>query len=247
MVAPPRPRFADDQRAPGPRRGCEAGPALPSPGSSDRCRNTGEGYRRGASTSPPRRGLHGGGGSCRRAFRRGLSGDGAMQQGDRALATHHGVGLSRPSRQARRLRLEAPAAKSPPLEAAILNRSRPSWHRLMAGGTVHIVGAGLAGLSAAVGLVGARREIVVHELARHAGGRCRSYFEPALGLTIDNGNHLLLSANRAALAFLKTVGSQGKLVGPDHAEFAFADLASGERWSLRPNDGPVPWWILSKS
>jgi squalene-associated FAD-dependent desaturase len=117
----------------------------------------------------------------------------------------------------------------------------------MAGGTVHIVGAGLAGLSAAVGLVGTGREIVVHELARHAGGRCRSYFEPALGLTIDNGNHLLLSANRAALAFLKTVGSEGKLVGPDHAEFAFADLASGERWSLRPNDGPVPWWIFSKN
>ena len=117
----------------------------------------------------------------------------------------------------------------------------------MAGGTVHIVGAGLAGLSAAVGLVGTGREIVLHELARHAGGRCRSYFEPALGLTIDNGNHLLLSANRAALAFLKAVGSEGKLVGPDHAEFAFADLASGERWSLRPNDGPVPWWIFFKS
>jgi hydroxysqualene dehydroxylase len=116
----------------------------------------------------------------------------------------------------------------------------------MAGGTVHIVGAGLAGLSAAVGLVGTGRGIVVHELARHAGGRCRSYFEPALGLTIDNGNHLLLSANRAALAFLKTIGSEGKLVGPEHAEFAFADLASGERWILRPNDGPVPWWIFSK-
>jgi hydroxysqualene dehydroxylase len=116
----------------------------------------------------------------------------------------------------------------------------------MAGGTVHIVGAGLAGLSAGVGLVGSRREIVVHELARHAGGRCRSYFEPALGLTIDNGNHLLLSANRAALAFLKTIGSEGKLVGPPQAEFAFADLASGERWVLRPNDGPLPWWIFSK-
>jgi len=117
----------------------------------------------------------------------------------------------------------------------------------MAGGTVHIVGAGLAGLSAAVALVGTGREIVVHELARHAGGRCRSYFEPALGLTIDNGNHLLLSANGAALAFLKTIGSEDKLVGPEHAEFAFADLASGERWVLRPNDGPVPWWIFSKS
>ena len=115
----------------------------------------------------------------------------------------------------------------------------------MAGGTVHIVGAGLAGLAAAVGLVGTGREVVVHELAPQAGGRCRSYFEPALGLTIDNGNHLLLSANHAALSFLTTIGSEDKLA-VDDAAFAFADLATGERWVLRPNDGLVPWWIFSR-
>jgi len=115
----------------------------------------------------------------------------------------------------------------------------------MAGGTVHIVGAGLAGLAAAVGLVGTGREVVVHELAPQAGGRCRSYFEPALGLTIDNGNHLLLSANHAALSFLATIGSEDKLA-VDDAAFAFADLATGERWVLRPNDGLVPWWIFSR-
>jgi squalene-associated FAD-dependent desaturase len=115
----------------------------------------------------------------------------------------------------------------------------------MAEGTVHIVGAGLAGLAAAIGLVGTGRKIMVHELARHAGGRCRSYFEPSLGLTVDNGNHLLLSANHAALAFLRTIGAEEKLVGPEEAEFAFADLASGERWLLRPNKGRIPWWIFS--
>ena len=117
---------------------------------------------------------------------------------------------------------------------------------MMAAGTVHIVGAGLAGLAAAVGLVGTGREIVVHELAPQAGGRCRSYFELTLGLTIDNGNHLLLSANYAALGFLKTIGSEDKLAARDEAAFAFADLATGDRWVLRPNDGPVPWWIFSR-
>ncbi|MGC1710979.1 MAG: NAD(P)-binding protein, partial [Methyloceanibacter sp.] len=47
----------------------------------------------------------------------------------------------------------------------------------MSRGTVHIVGAGLAGLSAAVRLAGAGEKVVVYELALHAGGRCRSYFE----------------------------------------------------------------------
>jgi hydroxysqualene dehydroxylase len=111
--------------------------------------------------------------------------------------------------------------------------------------TVHIIGAGLAGLSAAVGLSGSHRKVVVHELARHAGGRCRSFFEPALGLTIDNGNHLVLSGNHAALTFLETIGASNGLVGPDDAEFSFADFASGERWSVRPNAGPLPWWIFA--
>jgi phytoene dehydrogenase-like protein len=113
--------------------------------------------------------------------------------------------------------------------------------------TIHVIGAGLAGLSAAVRLASAGHRVVVHESARHAGGRCRSYFEPALGLTIDNGNHLLLSGNHAAMEFLKTIGSESKLTGPREAEFAFADLATGERWRLRPNDGRLPWWILSKA
>ena len=69
---------------------------------------------------------------------------------------------------------------------------------LMGRPTVHIIGAGLAGLAAAVRLAGGPRDVVLHEAARHAGGRCRSYFDPALGITIDNGNHLLLSGNSDA-------------------------------------------------
>ncbi len=116
----------------------------------------------------------------------------------------------------------------------------------MTDGVVHIVGAGLAGLSAAVALVTQGRKVVVHELARHAGGRCRSYFEPVLRLTIDNGNHLLLSGNGSALAYLKKIGGRHLLDNPPHSEFNFCDLKSGERWVLRPNDGRVPWWIFSK-
>lgn len=115
-------------------------------------------------------------------------------------------------------------------------------------GTVHIVGAGLAGLSAAVYLSESGRRIVLHEAAKQAGGRCRSYFDPALGLTIDNGNHLLLSGNADALGFLREVGAPADaLTGPDEAVFDFADLKSGQSWQLRPNAGRLPWWVLSPS
>jgi hydroxysqualene dehydroxylase len=114
-------------------------------------------------------------------------------------------------------------------------------------GIVHIIGAGLAGLSCAVALLRGGTTVVVHEAARFAGGRCRSYFEPALGLTIDNGNHLVLSGNHATLNYVEAIGAAGKLVGPDEATFWFADLKTGEHWALRINKGSTPWWIFSKA
>jgi squalene-associated FAD-dependent desaturase len=113
--------------------------------------------------------------------------------------------------------------------------------------TIHIIGAGLAGLSAALKLAARGENVVVHEATAFAGGRCRSYHDATLGMAIDNGNHLLLSGNRAALDYLQSIGAEDRLIGPAKAEFNFADLASGERWTLRFNDGRVPLWIFDSS
>jgi squalene-associated FAD-dependent desaturase len=111
---------------------------------------------------------------------------------------------------------------------------------------VHVVGAGLAGLGAATQLAEAGVEVEVSEAAAQAGGRCRSYFDPQVGLTIDNGNHLVLSGNPAVARHLARIGAADRLAGPAEAEFPFVDLRDGARWTLRPNPGPLPWWIFSK-
>jgi hydroxysqualene dehydroxylase len=113
--------------------------------------------------------------------------------------------------------------------------------------TVHIVGAGISGLSAAVRLANANFRVHVHEATQQAGGRCRSYFDAATNLTIDNGNHLLLSGNRHALAYASSIGSEAGLVGPKRAQFAFVDLASGRRWQLDLGDSRLPWWVFDPS
>jgi squalene-associated FAD-dependent desaturase len=113
-------------------------------------------------------------------------------------------------------------------------------------GRVTIAGAGLAGLSAAVRLVEAGIAVRIADSAAQAGGRCRSYHDPQLGLTIDNGNHLVLAGNTSVARFRETIGATSPLAGPDHADFAFADLASGERWTIRINDGRLPWWVLAR-
>jgi squalene-associated FAD-dependent desaturase len=107
-----------------------------------------------------------------------------------------------------------------------------------------VIGAGLAGLSAALSLTAAGRPVVVHEAGPAAGGRCRSYFDRGLGLRIDNGNHLLLSGNRAAKAYIAEIGATERFNHSTEAIFPFLDLATGERWTLRPNLGRVPWWTV---
>ncbi len=111
--------------------------------------------------------------------------------------------------------------------------------------TVHVIGGGLAGLSAALALLDAGRNVVLYEAGPQAGGRCRSYFDRELGCMVDNGNHLLLSGNRAAFAYLDRIGARGTLAGPGEPLFPFLDRRSGRRWTVRPSRGRLPWWIFS--
>jgi hydroxysqualene dehydroxylase len=113
-------------------------------------------------------------------------------------------------------------------------------------GSIHIIGGGLAGLAAAERLCQSRRTIAIHEATAQAGGRCRSYYDQTTGMVIDNGTHLLLSGNRAALSFTEAVGSRQGLRGPDEAQFPFIDIASGEQWTLRFGDSRFPWWVFDK-
>jgi hydroxysqualene dehydroxylase len=113
-------------------------------------------------------------------------------------------------------------------------------------GTIHVIGAGIAGLSAATRLVEIGRKVIVHEAALFAGGRCRSYHDPTLGSVIDNGNHLLLSGNHQALDYLDRIGARETLHDPGAAIFEFADLKSGERWRLDLGKGRIPWWLFDR-
>ena len=108
-----------------------------------------------------------------------------------------------------------------------------------------VIGAGLAGLAAATHLAARGANVVLFEAAGQAGGRCRSYFDSGFDGVIDNGNHLVLSGNHAIHAYLERIGASASLTGPVKALFDFVDLKTGTRWTLQPNDGPLPWWVTS--
>lgn len=112
---------------------------------------------------------------------------------------------------------------------------------------VHVIGAGVAGLAAAWRLAEDGFAVTLYEAAPQAGGRCRSFFDERLGCTIDNGGHVLLGANRAALGFLTATGGLSAMAEVKPARIPFHDLTTGETWTIRPNAGPLPWWIFSQA
>jgi squalene-associated FAD-dependent desaturase len=112
--------------------------------------------------------------------------------------------------------------------------------------TVHIIGAGIAGLAAAVSLAARGVATVVHEATDQAGGRCRSYDDAASGMRIDNGTHILLSGNVAALDFLARIRALAMVTGASKARFPFIDLATRQRWMLDLGDGRLPLWVFDR-
>jgi squalene-associated FAD-dependent desaturase len=88
---------------------------------------------------------------------------------------------------------------------------------------VCVVGAGFAGLSAAVRLseLGARVRVV--EARRRAGGRATAFRDPATGEWVDNGQHLMLGCYRETLRFLATIGAADRVAIQPRLQVQFVD------------------------
>ena len=71
---------------------------------------------------------------------------------------------------------------------------------------VAIVGAGWAGLSAAVRAVDDGHQVTLWEATRQAGGRARTLDHPSLS-GFDNGQHILIGAYTDTLALMRRVGA----------------------------------------
>ncbi len=104
---------------------------------------------------------------------------------------------------------------------------------------VLILGAGVAGLSAALSLIAAGVRPLVLEAAKKPGGRASSFHDRTFGEELDNGPHLLIGAYHSTLRLLDTLGTGHLLHGPKRVEYDFWSREHGH-YRLRCPDLPVP-------
>lgn len=86
--------------------------------------------------------------------------------------------------------------------------------------TIAIIGAGYAGLAASVELIRNGQSVEVFEASRSLGGRARAV--EIDGLTVDNGQHILLGAYSETLRLMRIVGADPQRLLkrlPLHLEF----------------------------
>jgi len=73
---------------------------------------------------------------------------------------------------------------------------------------VVILGGGLSGLAAAIGLSARGRAVTIVDQAPRLGGRCYSYVDRKTGDVVDNGQHVLIGAYHHTLRYLDEIGTR---------------------------------------
>jgi len=107
-----------------------------------------------------------------------------------------------------------------------------------------VVGAGLAGLAAALDLAKGGVQVTLAERRAFPGGRAYSFTEPS-GVTVDNGQHVFLECCTAYREFLDDVGASGLVTLQPRADVRFFDVRTGKATRLRESSWlPAPFHFL---
>ncbi len=106
-----------------------------------------------------------------------------------------------------------------------------------------IIGAGFAGLAAAVDLVESGLPVTVLERRSFAGGRAYSIVDRTTGDSVDNGQHLLMGCYRQTLAFLTKIGAIDNLRFQPNSRVDFLHSIEGTARFRCPRL-PAPWHLL---
>jgi squalene-associated FAD-dependent desaturase len=112
---------------------------------------------------------------------------------------------------------------------------------------VVVVGAGFAGLAAAIALQERRHQVELLERRGILGGRATSYVDAASGEDVDNGTHLMLGAYRETLDLLRRAGARDLLLEQDRLRLDYVDDRGFTALDCPPLRAPLHllWAVLA--
>ena len=108
---------------------------------------------------------------------------------------------------------------------------------------VIVIGAGFAGLSAAVDLAARGARVLVLEARPGLGGRATAFQDPQTGETVDNGQHALFGCYHETFRFLRTIGTDHLVQLDEQLEIEVIDR-QGRHSRLRSMRLPPPLHLL---
>ncbi|HWQ28489.1 MAG TPA: hydroxysqualene dehydroxylase HpnE, partial [Dehalococcoidia bacterium] len=106
-----------------------------------------------------------------------------------------------------------------------------------------VVGAGLAGLSAACRLADLGHRVLVLERRPWAGGKTYSFVDRGSGAEIDNGQHILMRCTTAYVDFLARIGALDRVRWQRRLSVPVYD-ARGRKAVIAAAPLPAPWHLL---
>jgi zeta-carotene desaturase len=109
---------------------------------------------------------------------------------------------------------------------------------------VVVIGAGVAGLRAAVALAARGARVCVLESKAVLGGRATSFNDPQTGERVDNGQHVLLGCYEDTFDFLRQIGTLERVQLQPNLDVEFIDRL-GNRSRLRLPPLPPPMNLIA--
>ena len=108
---------------------------------------------------------------------------------------------------------------------------------------VVVVGAGFAGMAAAIDLQERRHEVLLLERRGVLGGRATSFPDAATGEDVDNGTHLMIAGYETTLDLVRRAGATDLLLVQDHLKIDYRDDRGWTSLDCPPL--PAPWHLLA--
>lgn len=109
---------------------------------------------------------------------------------------------------------------------------------------IAVWGGGFAGLSAAIDLASKGHHVELFEAKSYLGGRAHSFKESKTGLTLDNGQHVLMGCYHSCMDFIRLLGVESKLEKQSVISVPYQSESGGST-TFQAANLPAPFHLLA--